>query len=151
MTDYLYLASETPLPEVTLGDNPSKVSGGVVYYDSEADLCVWDFENNIDPHTQRRFSYSTHFSYKCQLSSMSFLPFKNEKARPREEKALDYLHDFIQEMMNSHAFIEVLRCWNGEENFPLQSKREIMLPELKKEDLLLDSNELLRILKYPYV
>lgn len=147
MTQYHYISSPKPLKTGVFGDNP--IAPNV--YASELDLLSLFIEDNYDVEDGKRFSYSKHFQYKCQVGMMSMsTPLKGEeRGTPEEKKCLEILYKYIVDAVNENGIVEYFTSWNSEEDLPISERREISLSELKSpKDLIIADREFVTISKW---
>ncbi|MFD1412271.1 hypothetical protein [Oceanobacillus jeddahense] len=143
MTQYIYLASPMKLPKGSFGSNLVSPDQPNIYR-TELDFTHLYFENNYDSEIKRRFSYSSHFSYKYQAAACANqIPLKNQiRGTAEEEKCLTILYAYIDEVMQNSQAVEYFTSLNGEEDLPLFRKRSIHWPDIKSPyDLVLEDRE----------
>ncbi|KAF1297084.1 hypothetical protein BAU15_05905 [Enterococcus sp. JM4C] len=140
MSEYIYLAGSKPFLTGSIGDNPRKIVGDTIYYDSDVDLESFYFEDNYDVEDDSRYPFSTHFSnYKFQVCSSDLhLPEEGtSRLSQREKKAVNELFSYIHRYFEQDEVnqLEILYSLNSYEDEPLKTKKTIKLSELKMEDL----------------
>lgn len=147
MTQYVYLASPVKLPVGSFGLNPVSPDRPNVFQ-TELDFVHLYFENNYDSNLKRRFSYSSHFSYKHQAAvSSNYLPLSNQiRGTAEEEKCLRLLYAYMENAIQASGVLEYFTSWNGEEDMPIAKKGTIYWSDVKTPyDLVLDDREFLEI------
>ncbi|AGY83049.1 hypothetical protein [Carnobacterium inhibens] len=151
MSSYIYLSSDTFLPEGAIGDKGLTVFQ-TTFYPSLNSMESFFFENNYDTDEQKVLSFSKHFSSeKYQVASIDLNLPENDgkKISKRNKKALEELFGYIKNHFdNSNAsYVEILFCLNGFENDPLQHNYSINYNELSANDLLYEELKFLTIKK----
>ena len=150
MTQYVYIASPMKLPVGSFGDKPISADKPNVY-ESELDFTSLYFENNYDDERKTRFSYSSHFSFKHQVSVASnYIPLAHELHRKRhkstipfEDKCMKLLYSYLEEAIHASGRIEYFTSLNGQEKLPLSNKKSVHWNEIKDPyDLVLNDLEL---------
>ena len=143
MTQYIYIASPMRLPEGPFGSIPLSPEQPNVFK-NELDFTHLYFENNYDSKSKRRFSYSTHFSFKHQVAAYSnFIPLKYDlKGNAVEEKCLTILYSYLEEALQASGVVEYFTSLNGKEALAISKKRNIRWMDIKTPyDLVLDDRE----------
>ncbi|WEG18914.1 hypothetical protein PQ478_10625 [Alkalihalophilus pseudofirmus] len=147
MTQYIYIASPMRLPSGSYGTNPVSLEQPNVYR-NELDFTHIYFENNYDSRSKQRFSYSTHFSFKHQVTAFSNhipLPYQI-KGTAEQDKCLKILYSYLEAAVQQSGVVEYFTSLNGGEELPLSKKRTISWMDLKKPyDLVLEDRELWEI------
>ncbi|WP_339235557.1 hypothetical protein [Oceanobacillus sp. FSL W7-1281] len=148
MTQYIYIASPMKLPKGSFGSNPVSPKQPNIFR-TELDYTHLFFENNYDSTIKRRFSYSSHFSYKHQAAAYANqIPLNNQiKGTAEEEKCLTILYNYMDEAIQNSQVVEYFTSWNGEEDLALFKKRSIHWLDIKNPyDLVIEDRELWEIL-----
>ncbi|EKN71628.1 hypothetical protein BABA_00445 [Neobacillus bataviensis LMG 21833] len=143
MTQYIYIASPKELSTGSFGLNPVSSEQPNVF-ETELDFAHLSFEDNYDPKSKSRFSYSPHFSFEFQVAcSFNFLHLKNGlKGNATDDKCMALLYSYIDEALKSNGFVDYFTCWNGEEELLITNKRSIQWADIKTSyDLVLADRE----------
>lgn len=149
MSSYIYIASDSPLLDGSVGDQGFNVFN-TTFYPSSSSLESFFFEGNYDPDEKKTFSFSKHFSFeKYQVTSIDLhLPEQDARQVSREnKKALQELLIYIRNHFeNTKAtYVEILFCLNGQENEPLKQKHSINSQDLSTNDLFYEEHKFLTI------
>lgn len=149
MSSYIYLSSDTFLPDGSIGDKGLTVFQ-TTFYPALIFMESFFFENNYDTDEQKVLNFSKYFSSeKYQVASIDLnLPEKNDKKiSKRNKKALEDLLGYIKNHFdNSDAnYVELLFCLNGFENAPLKYSYSINYNELSANDLFYEELKFLTI------
>ncbi|UTR13540.1 hypothetical protein MM221_12990 [Salipaludibacillus sp. LMS25] len=147
MTQYIYIASPMRLPVGSFGERPVSFEQPNVFKD-ELDFTHLYFENNYDSDSKQRYTYSSHFSYKYQVTAYANrIPLRNDiKGTAAEKKCLGILYSYLEEAIQHSGVIEYFTSWNSEEDLALSKKRHVQWIDIEKPyDLVLDDREFLVI------
>ncbi|MFV8828492.1 hypothetical protein [Alkalihalobacterium sp. APHAB7] len=143
MTQYIYIASPMRLKAGSFGSKPVSVERPHIFH-NEWDFTHLFFENNYDANTKKRFSYSTHFSFKHQVAcDHNHMPLKTQITRRSvETKCLTILYDYMEEALEASGILEYFTSLNGHEDRPLYKKRTIRWANIQTPyDLVLEDRE----------
>lgn len=151
MSSYIYLSSDTFLPDGSIGDKDLTVFQ-TTFYPSLIAMESFFFENNYDTDEQKVLTFSKYFSSeKYQVASIDLnLPEKDDKKISKSnKKALEELLGYIKNHFdNSNAkYVEILFCLNGFENASLKHSYSINYNELSANDLFYEELKFLTIKK----
>jgi len=148
MTQYVFIASPTKLPQGDYGSNPlSKEQPNV--FNTELDFTHLYFENNYDSELKKKFSFSNHLTYEYQVAAYANqIPLKgSESGSTFEKKCLNILYKYVEEAIYNSGYIELFTCWNGEENNRLSNHRKVKWENIKSPyDLVLNDLEIVEII-----
>lgn len=143
MTQYIYLASPVKLPGGSFGANQASSEQPNIFQ-TELDFTHLSFENNYDRNLKRKFSYSPHFSFDCQVAAYSnFIPLKPRlRGTAEEEKCLRILYDYLEAAMQESGIIEYFTCLSGKEDSPISKKQSVRWKDMKDGyDLVIEDRE----------
>lgn len=143
MTQYYYIASPVKLPQDSFGANPIDADNPNVFQ-TEYDFTHLYFENNYDPVSKAKFSFSRHFTYKHQVETgHNSLPLKNQiNGTDIEAKCLQILYLYMENAIHSSNIIEYFTSVSGKENEPISVKRNVNWADIKDPyDLVLEDRE----------
>ncbi|MFD2307245.1 hypothetical protein [Enterococcus termitis] len=151
MSEYIYIAGDSPLQTGAVGEKPRLTKDSIVVYNTVTDMESFYFEENHDEEGEH-FSFSPHFSLKKhQVSSLDMnLPRVGDKMiTDSQKKAVDQLYFYIKDYFKRSVAtkLEILFCLNGDEENTISFRKDVAFSKLKLTDLYYLERKLLTIKK----
>ncbi|EKS8446371.1 hypothetical protein QC487_002128 [Listeria monocytogenes] len=151
MSEYIYIAGDSPLQTGAVGDKPRLTKDSIVVYNTVTDMESFYFEENRDEEGEY-FSFSPHFSLKkYQVSSLEVhLPQVGDKMiKNSQKRAIDQLYLYIKDYFERSVAtkLEILFCLNGVEENTISFRKDVAFSELKLTDLYYLERKFLTITK----
>lgn len=146
MTQHYFLAAKTPLKFGSFGSKPEKISNGRIYYDSEVDASGIYVEKLADKYAPKHLK----LPYKALVSVDFFGSFDyTDNPKPTDIKCLTVLYEYIQDILMHSFSLEWYSAWDGEENWDISNRRDLILKELTSPlQLMLHDREYVKVLRH---